>query len=552
MPWNASDSQPPSDVPERGPTVRVVPPPVTRPANRSGILDTPLLTFEDNAWTIRHAVEGTQIFGGNGSGKTSGSGRTIASSFVRHGFGGLVLTAKPDDLDQWVANLEAAGLSPQEIVDRVVVVQTPESPPCRVTTPAKHDLTLPDCRAFNFLAYEFERCGTLTHDIVSLFINALSPGSAAVSSSDPFWDEALRELLTHAVDLAALATQASEGTPRIRLNHLLDIIDSAPQSLGQASSDSWRDPSRSACWSAIRLVADRLVKTKTLSAGRLADFSRTLDYWTNRFPALSDRTRSVVVTSLTAKASGLLHSPIRELLCGDDDGVSSDARPDVTFYGKIVILNLPVKLYGEVGRFAQTIWKTVWQRAVERRIKDLETNTDQRPLFLWADEAQYFITREDTGFQQTARASMAATVFLTQNISNYYAALPAASAKATTDSLVGNLQTKIFHANGDPATNEWAERLFGKTVRSMASSSATWSHQSDSVAQGRSANMMSVVEAQHFARLRTGGPGKNYCVDAWVYKAGLPWEQSAATMLALGYKEVPPHILHCTFHQGVL
>jgi hypothetical protein len=552
MPWNSVESELPSSDPETGPTVRVVPPPARRPASRNELLDVPLLYLDGNHWTIRDAVEGTQVFGGNGSGKTSGSGRTIASAFVRHGFGGLVLTAKPDDLYQWVANLEAAGLSPTEIVDRVVVVQTPESPPCQIKTPKGHTLTLPECRAFNFLAYEFDRCGKLTNDIVSLFINALSPGSAAVSSSDPFWDEALRELLTHSVDLAALTSEAEEGTPRVRLSQVLDIIDSAPKDLSQAASLSWRDPARSACWKGIRKVADTLVKDKRLTPGRLADFSRNLDFWTSRFPALSDRTRSVVVSSLTAKASGLLHSPIRELLCGDDDGVSSNAQPEVTFHGKIVILNVPVKLYGEVGRFAQTIWKTVWQRAVERRVKVIDEDPEQRPVFLWADEAQYFITREDAGFQQTARSSMAATVYLTQNISNYYAALPAASAKATTDSLVGNLQTKIFHANGDPATNEWAERLFGKTVRSMASSSATFSHQSDSVGQGRSASMMSVVEAQHFARLRTGGPGKKYCVDAWVYKAGLPWEQSTATMLKLGYKEVPPHILHCTFHQGVL
>ena len=51
--------------------------------------------------TIRHACEGVQIFGGIGSGKTSGSGAALAKSFLRAGFGGLVLCAKKDELETW-------------------------------------------------------------------------------------------------------------------------------------------------------------------------------------------------------------------------------------------------------------------------------------------------------------------------------------------------------------------------------------------------------------------------------------------------------------------
>lgn len=127
--------------------------------------------------------------------------------------------------------------------------------------------------------------------------------------------------------------------------------------------------------------------------------------------------------------------------------------------GRIILLEIPIKQYEQVGRLAQVIYKTIWQRAIERR-------TCSRPVFLWADEAQYFVTREDALFQQTARAKLAATVYLTQNLPNYYAALDGAGSTAATESLLGNLQTKFFHANGDPATNEWAERVFGKVLSS--------------------------------------------------------------------------------------
>ena len=97
-------------------------------------LDTSLINFSDKTgstpWTIRDAVEGVQIFGGIGSGKTSGSGRTLALKYLLHGFGGLVLTAKPDEKGNRIEY-------------------------CRVTG-RLNDLIVfePGSHSFNFLGYE--------------------------------------------------------------------------------------------------------------------------------------------------------------------------------------------------------------------------------------------------------------------------------------------------------------------------------------------------------------------------------------------------------------
>jgi len=62
-------------------------------------LDFPLLNWGDKDgrmdWATSNAVEGVQIFDCIGSGKTSGSGRTLALKYLSVGFGGLVLTVKP-------------------------------------------------------------------------------------------------------------------------------------------------------------------------------------------------------------------------------------------------------------------------------------------------------------------------------------------------------------------------------------------------------------------------------------------------------------------------
>ena len=67
--------------------------------------DTPLLQLSDlkaDAWTLRDAYEGVQVFGASGSGKSSGSGRALAHAFLRGGMGGIVLCAKPDEADNWL------------------------------------------------------------------------------------------------------------------------------------------------------------------------------------------------------------------------------------------------------------------------------------------------------------------------------------------------------------------------------------------------------------------------------------------------------------------
>src|ERR1019366_5306953 len=57
-----------------------------------------LLRFSPyDAFTVGNAFEGVHIFGGNGSGKTSGPGQALLKAYMRAGMGGLILTAKPDE-----------------------------------------------------------------------------------------------------------------------------------------------------------------------------------------------------------------------------------------------------------------------------------------------------------------------------------------------------------------------------------------------------------------------------------------------------------------------
>jgi hypothetical protein len=159
---------------------------------------------------------------------------------------------------------------------------------------------------------------------------------------------------------------------------------------------------------------------------------------------------------------GLLRAPLRELLCTD-----STFTPERSFDGGIIVLDMPTKLFGEAGRQAQVAIKTSWMQAVERRLID-DTSL---PVCLWQDEAQQFVTPLDKTFAETGRDKLAATVSLTQSLSGFYSAMQSPDPRAMCDAYIACLNTKIFHFNEDPATCEFAERLFGKEERYRSSGS---------------------------------------------------------------------------------
>ena len=137
------------------------------------------------------------------------------------------------------------------------------------------------------------------------------------------------------------------------------------------------------------------------------------DYWLHEHPSTDTRTRSNVIADYTGLLDAFLRGKIYDIFCRN-----TTVSPDDILAGKIVVVALPVAAYHEVGRYAAAIWKYLLQRASQRR--KLDHPETIRPSFIWADEAQYFSSPTDQIFQTVARSYRIGTVFLTQNLPNYY------------------------------------------------------------------------------------------------------------------------------------
>ncbi|HKQ49860.1 MAG TPA: TraM recognition domain-containing protein [Phycisphaerae bacterium] len=488
-------------------------PPRARPL-RWELSDELLRWSSDDVWTIRDAVEGTLILGATGSGKTSGSGRMIATSMLSAGFGGLVLTAKADERALWESYCRETNRSG----DLVVVG--------------------PDAgKRFNFLDHELNRKGEgagLTENLCNLFsqvmeIKERSATSGGGREDGTFWKQGALKGMRNAVDLVSLAT----GT--ISVPDLVNVMLSAPLTRAEIREKDWQE--KSYCFRCL-VAADKRDKTPRQEH----DFGVVADYYLIEWPNLAERTRSVIQATFMGWADLLVRGLLRELFCTD-----TSVTPEDVERGRIILLDLPVKEFGEVGQFAQVLFKYSFERSIERR----NVAVSPRPVFLWADEAQTFVTSYDMQFQTTCRAARVATVLLSQNYSNFIAALGGnEKARAETDSLLANLNTRVFHVNGDPVTNNWASSLIGRSRQFMMNGNSSsdaddqlsaigldWFGRSGTTTAGFSETIEFEVQPREFTRLRAGGPANGWIVDGIVFQNGRTFAASDRSWLKTTFRQ---------------
>lgn len=477
-------------------------------------LDTPIIelasAYGSSNWTVRNAVEGVQIFGGIGSGKTSGSGRMLALKYLTCGFGGLVLTAKPDEKKAWQEYCKLAGREK----DLLVIEPNGE-------------------HYFNFLQYESSHSkDSLTENIVEVLKTVIQAGQKDGKSDDPFWETALDMLIFNVIDLCRLAY----GT--LSIQAMYDIVQTIPKNNENLQTETSQGEVK-AFQKAFELARSMVTKKidawvasftpeqeQTLLKDNFRFESELLDaipearllkfldqFFFDNFINLSEKTRSIIDFTFSGFLFRLLREPVYSLFCRH----KSTLTPEDCFDGKVILINLPVKLFHKVGKDCQILFKYIWQRAMEKR--SIESNS--RPVFLWADESQIFLHEKDAEYQATARSSRIATVYISQNIPNYYACMGGAKAEFRVKSFLGTLGTKIFHANADIETNRYSSELIGDAFFEDASSSVTVS-KDFSQTKGKSLKLERLVRPEDFVRLRTGSPLNNFQVEGFLHKQGDP------------------------------
>jgi hypothetical protein len=450
------------------------------------------------AFHLSDALTGVCCFGATGSGKSSGVAKHIAYGYLANDFGGLVLCAKNEERRQWQKWAADCGRT--------------------------DDLVIFDASAkyrFNFMDWEASQSGGgggFTINIVGLLDEigkAVSGRSNHGGGDHKYWEDALHNLNMNLVDLPVLAGL------QVSLPLLRSIASTAALSLAQVEDAKWRENSVCA-----KILQEADAAIRKADGETQADFEESRTYWMQDFPALSDRTRSSIMLGFTILIRPLVTRPLRALFSS-----STNVKPEDTFNGKIIIVDLPVQDYRLAGRVANLAWKHCFQVAVMRRTPPIAPDAYLRPVFLWADEAQNFITEQDSEYQAVARSAGGCTVYLTQNRESYRRVLGNADA---VDSLLGNLQAKFFCQNSGE-TNEWAAKLLGErwlhvNSTNVGQSESDKDNQSASSGVTRSEQRRYFVEPSRFTTLKRGGATHNFQVETIVYNGGHRFPSSSESL----------------------
>src|SRR5882672_746150 len=189
------------------------------PSN-DNILDRTILSLsETDHLRIRDLVEGTLITGAPGSGKSSTSGKQLGYGLLRtRNTGGLILTAKAEETQNWIAYAKACGR------EKDLIVFNAESG-----------------HTFDPLHYEWTRPGRGAGDlesIIDFFSTLVSIGKKeAGHGHDPFWERGNEQLMRNVIKLLDLAGE------RISIANLDRVIKSLPTKLEEHEQAAWQEQS---------------------------------------------------------------------------------------------------------------------------------------------------------------------------------------------------------------------------------------------------------------------------------------------------------------------
>lgn len=476
-----------------------------RKRRATDVLESVLLKWtRTDLFTLRDLLNGgIATFGRSGSAKTSSSGKVIGRAIISYAnSGGLILSAKPEDVAMWQRIFASCGRERDLIVFG----------------------SLKDKWRFNFLDFVCQDGGhtrEITRCILTIAETLRSGDSRGQGEDGAFWEQQQERLIYNAVEVVRLASG------KVTAPDLQRFITAAAYSPQQVGSEQWQE--------GFHNQSLKAAFSRPKNAIERHDYQLAADYWLGEFPQMADKTRSTILASVM----GVLHvfntGFVRELI-----STTTTVSPNDMFGGKWVLVNLPPAIWGDSGKFVNSGWKYLAQWANLRR----QANPKSCIHVIWCDEAQQFVNSFDAHYLAQCRSHMGCMVYLTQSLHSYYSALKGEAGRHQADALLSNFHHKLFHALGDVQTAEWAASLVGKSLQTFVGGSTQDEGDMFDSMFGRSSytgnfssHFEQILQNNAFlSGLRTGGPENDYLADAILVRTGMPFSDGAS-------------FLPCTFSQ---
>ena len=394
------------------------------------ILDRVILQLsQQDAVRFRDIIEGgCLITGGLGSGKSSTSARNIALSLLASGYGGLVLTVKSDETEHWIEYAKETGREKDLIIFNAA-----------------------SGLSFDPLAYIWQaggRAAAQIETVVELFTILMSVGKVyQPSSGERYFEQAVEELLR-----ATLVILSNAREP-ISILAIHKVIASLPTEPPEVDDPEWQQSSECA-----RIISKLRQRKEEFTSSQWDDLEIAILFLLEKFPSLDSRTRSNIESTWSGMASKFTYDPFRSMFCSGRFDFTAEMT---THNHAIVVCDMPVLEYGrQTSRLCQILVKLIFQKAWLRHQYKLRCCNG---AFLFQDEFSLLMHRDEGHFHQVCRGSAIAPICITPNILNIAAEeFGEQQPGAKTLGFLGLLSLKIFHANNETLTNQYASDQIGK------------------------------------------------------------------------------------------
>jgi hypothetical protein len=450
------------------------------------ILDRVILQLtERDVLRFRDLTEGGCLtLGGLGAGKTTTVGRMAAMSFLQGPYGGLILTVKSDETERWIQYVRTAGR------EKDLFVFGPGSP-----------------LSFDPLAYMSAtgQSAGLTESIAELLNTLLAVGKVyQPSSGERYFEDAVAELVRAAVVLLVNAEEP------LAITSIYAVLSSLPREPAEIESPEWQNSSECA-----RIIGKLRQRKDNFTPARWSDLDVAIGHLLEKFPTLDPRTRSNVESTLSGLCSKFLYEPFRSLFCSG----RCDFTPEQTTHEhKLILVSMPVLEFGrDTARLCQVLMKLVFARGWLRH--------QYQPgcchgAFLYIDEAAFLMSRMDSYFHMVCRSSAIAPFLLMQNILSIAAdEFGEQTPGSKTLGFLGLIATKVFLANNETLTNEYASNQIGREFRFIDGWSAGESDNRSHTGVSGSKQLTHLIEPIEFTRLLKPD-GENPLSEGVVYQSG--------------------------------
>ncbi len=441
-------------------------------------LEAVIQQYGEEAITARDFANNTLILGSPGSGKTSGVLQSLQTGMLTASpvMGGLFNTAKQDDLPSILKPIEYAGRR-----DDCIIINA-----------------LGEYR-LNWLEYaraqtpEGSNEAITVLELMRVFREMVSKTGA--TSKDPFWDTHVDKYCLASITLLIYAKAS------LSVKKMIKILHSMPRSIEDTKDEQFI--SRSEFMYYLNLALDNPDSENNDA------FDQCVSYFLDEMVQLDQRTYSNIVASIHATLFPASIGLMATLL----DDVESNFTMDMSFEGKILIIDLPSSVYHEQGNLVTSMLMYLWQKDVMKR--DLSLNN--RMVFSFIDEAQLTINKQTVAFSSVCRSQQAICVYATQSLAAIKVRLGHHSDHLL-DQFINNCGNIYMLSSTNPDTLRLFSDLVGKDYEMRMGFNAgldTGNHSANA-----SEDYRYILPERIFRLLATGGPRNNYYVEAIFVTAG--------------------------------